>query len=440
MARRNALAGIAALAIAGLALTSCGSNGTEAPSTDGEAAGDITFLTNRTDLEQSGTWDKYVAEFQKEYPDVNVEIETITNYEDDVKTRMSTPNGYGDVLLIPNGVPQSQYADFFTSLGTTAEMEDTYRFLSAKSVGGQQYGLALGGNANGVVYNKEVFKEAGITDLPKTEDEFIADLKLVKDKTDAIPLYTNYKDGWPLGGQWTNIVGAVTMNPDAQTEMSHSAAPWTEGTDIYSLDSMLYNVVAEGLTEPDPLTTNWERSKTDFAQGKIATMVLGSWALGQLEASAKDAGADVENVGFMAYPASVDGKQAATIAGDYYLGINKNSENQAASRAWIDFLLEDSGFTQDEGMISAVTADELPANLDDLESNGVELLELSPAPEGEESLFSDTADKAQVDVWGNIYRQKLIDVARGQAEGDKDSVFAGLNEAWGQAVNDLSSK
>lgn len=441
MARFKALTSIAALAIAGLALTSCGSNASEAPvASGGEVTGEITFLTNRTDLEQDGTWDKYVGEFTKEYPNAKVEIEAITNYEDDVKTRMSTPNGYGDVLLIPNGVPQSQFADFFTVLDSTEALSGDFRFLSAKSVAGQQYGLALGGNANGVVYNKEVFKEAGITKLPTSEAEFLQALEQVKAKTDAIPLYTNYKDGWPLGGQWTNNIGAVTLNPDAQIEMSHNPAPWTEGTDIYSLDSLLFDVVKQGLTESDPLTTNWEQSKSDFASGKIATMMLGSWALGQLEESAEDAGADAENIGFMAYPANVEGKQASTIVGDYYLGINKNSENQATARAWVDFLIEESGFTEDQGMISALKADALPKNLSGLEENKVELLELSPSPQGEESLFSDIADKSQVDVWGNIYRQRLIDVARGQAEGDKASVFAELNSSWGDAVSALTSK
>ncbi|BDZ60993.1 hypothetical protein GCM10025873_07840 [Demequina sediminis] len=30
--------------------------------------GDITFLTNRTDLQENGTFDEYVATFQEEYP------------------------------------------------------------------------------------------------------------------------------------------------------------------------------------------------------------------------------------------------------------------------------------------------------------------------------------------------------------------------------------
>ncbi|MHC6177779.1 ABC transporter substrate-binding protein [Glutamicibacter sp. X7] len=440
MARFKALSAVAVAAAAALALTSCGSGSSGPTATGGEVAGQITFLTNRTDLNQDGTWDKYIAEFQKKYPDASVDVEAITNYEDDVKTRMSTPNGYGDVLLIPNGVPQSQYADFFTPLGETSSFSNDYRFLNAKSVGGQQYGLALGGNANGVVYNKEVFKEAGITDLPKSEEEFLADLQLIKEKTDATPLYTNYKDGWPLGGQWTNIIGAVTANPEAQNEMAHNPAPWTEGTDIYALDSMLFDVVNKGFVEEDPLTTNWEQSKANLANGKIGTMVLGSWALGQLANAAEDAGADPKDIGFMTFPANVDGKQASTIVGDYYLGINKNSKNQSAARAWLDFLIQDSGFTEDEGMISAVKTDELPKNLSDLEENNVELLELSPAAEGEESLLSDLADKSQVDIWGNIYRQRLIDVARGQAAGDKDSVFAELNDSWGQAVSELANK
>lgn len=436
MATHKAFAGLAALAVAGLLLTSCSSSG--AGNGSDEVKGDITFLTNRTDLQQDGTWDRYVEAFQAENPDVKVKIEAITNYEDDVKTRMSTPNGYGDVLLIPNGVTPAQYTDFFAPLGKTSELNDKYLFLGPKSVDEEQYGLALGGNANGVIYNTEVFKAAGITEVPTTEKGFLDALTTVKEKTEATPLYTNYKDGWPLGSQWTNLVGGISADPDAQIKMAHNQTPWTAGNDIYALDSLLFDAVKNGLTEADPLTTNWEQSKADFASGKIATMVLGSWAIGQFQTSAEDAGAAKTTVGFMPFPSNIDGKQTTTIAGDYYLGVNKNSKMQGASKAWVDFLVEKSGFTKDQGMISAIKADELPSNLTSLETSGVELLELSQAPAGQESLFSDVADKSQVDVWGNIYRQKLIDTARGQAKGDKNSFFSDLNDSWGQAVSELA--
>jgi len=41
-------------------------------------------------------------------------------------------------------------------------------------------------------------------------------------------------------------------------------------------------------------------------------------------------------------------------------------------------------------------------------------------------------------LYGPIYRQKLIDIARGAADGDKDSYFAELNERWGASVEKLA--
>lgn len=431
-----------------LALSACssGGSGTTAEPSNGDAtsaapvSGDITFLTNRTDLQEDGTYDAYIAEFQTEYPDVNVKVEAITAYEDDVRTRMSAPNGYGDVLLIPNAVPADEFSTFFEPLGTVEELSSTYRFQAPASFDGTQYGIALGGNANGVLYNTQVFADAGITDTPTTPDEFLAALQMVADNTDAVPLYTNYKDGWPLGGQWFSNEGAVTCNVDAQNEMAKDPAPWAEGNDVYVIDSLLYDVVNAGLNEDDPLTTNWEQSKGDFATGKIATMVLGSWSISQFQAAATDAGVDPSVVGFMAFPAtSADGTQCATIGGDYNLAINMNSGNKDAARAWMDFLLQDSGFTDTQGMISALKESPLPGNLSSLADNGVELIEPAPAAAGEEGLLSNVADQSKVDVWGNIYRQQVVDVARGQAGGDKESFFADLNDRWAAAVSELAS-
>lgn len=445
MKMRN-VAAFAATAGLMLTLAACseGSSTPEGSSTGGTSGatleGDITFLTNRTDLQENGTFDEYVATFQEEYPLVNVNVEGITNYADDVRTRMSTPNGYGDVLMIPASVPAEEFPTFFEPLGTVDELSETYRFQAPASFDGTQYGIALGGNANGVLYNTAVWAEAGITEMPTSSEDFLAALQKIADSTDAIPLYTNYKDGWPLGGQWFANVGAVSGNVEAQNEMIHDESPWVEGKDAYVIDSVLYDAVAAGLTEPDPLTTNWEQSKGDFATGKIATMVLGSWAISQFQAAATDAGADPSNVGFMAWPATAeDGVQYATIGGDYNLAINVNSSHKEAARAWMDFLLEDSGFTDDQGMISALTTAPLPANLASLEENSVELIEAAPAPAGEEGLLNRIADTSKVDVWGNLYRQQLVDVARGQADGDKDSFFADLNARWAEAVQELAS-
>jgi ABC-type glycerol-3-phosphate transport system substrate-binding protein len=432
MASRKALAGlVAGAATAALLLTSCAAGGGDDSSNtiDGEVTGEVNFVTWRTDLIQDGTFDEYAAEFTKKYPDASVKFEGITDYEGEMRTRLSTTN-YGDVLGIPNSVFPDQFADFFEPLGKTADLEADYRFLTPKSFDGTQYGIALGGNANGLIYNKDVFEAAGVSEIPKTHDDFLAALKAIADTTDAIPLYTNYKDGWPLS-QWSSNVGAVTGDADAQNAMTQDDSPWEEGKDIYAIDQLIYDAVADGYTEDDPLTTNWEQSKVDFATGKIATMALGSWSISQMQAAATDAGLDPAVVGYMTFPATADdGTQYAVVGGDYSLGINKNSKVKAAAQAWIDFLIEDSGFTQTQGMVSPLLSEPLPDNLGGLAEEGVELIELTPPPAGEEALFNNIADGAQIDIWGSIYRQKLVDIARGAADGDFDSYIADLNARW----------
>ncbi|MEV4776673.1 extracellular solute-binding protein [Microbacterium sp. LTA6] len=436
MAKKTVVAA-AALAVAAIALSGCSAGASSNPDNtiDGEVKGDVKVVTWRTDLVEDGTFEAYAEEFNKEYPDVKLTFEGITDYEGEMKTRLSTKN-YGDVIGIPTMQP-SQFEQFLEPLGETSEFAETYRFLNTHTYDGTQYGLAIGGNAQGVLYNKKVFEAAGVAELPKTPDEFLDALKKVKDGTDAIPLYTNYKDGWPLSQAFSNL-GSITNDPDAGIHMAKDDAPWTEGTDIYAIDSLLYDAVEAGLTEPDPLTTNWEQSKIDIGTGKIAAMTLGSWAISQMQAAAEDNGASADDIGYMAFPTSVDGTQYSIIGGDYNLGVSKHSKNKAAAWAFIQWLIEDSGFTETQGMISTVTEKELPANLGDFTVEKVELMETNPAPAGEESLLSDVSNDSQIDLWGQIYRQKLVDVARGAADGDKESYFAELNERWATSVETLA--
>ncbi|MDN3495855.1 extracellular solute-binding protein [Planococcus sp. APC 4015] len=435
---RKPLVAIAALAVAGVALAGCagGGGGGDADNTlDGEVAGEIKVVTWRTDLVEDGTFEKYAAEFNKEYPDVTVTFEGITDYAGEMLTRMSTTN-YGDVIGIP-AIQPDQFEQFLEPLGDTASFEDTYRFLPAASFDGTQYGIAFGGNANGVVYNKRVFEEAGVTELPTSEDEWLEALQLVKDNTEAIPMYTNYKDGWPLTQSFGNL-GVVTNDPDAPITMAEDPAPWTEGTDMYAIDSLLFESVAAGLTEDDPLTTNWEQSKVDLATGEIATMPLGSWAISQMQAAAEESGASVDDIGYMAFPANVDGTQLAVIGGDYNLAVSKHSANKAAAWAWIQWVVADSGYTEAQGMISPVIDKPLPDNLAGFTEAGVELMEINPAPAGKEGLINAIADDSQIDLYGPIYRQKLVDIARGAADGDKESYFSELNERWGVSSAELA--
>jgi len=325
---------------------------TDEPPAD-NIAGELTVLTHRTDLEGDGTMDGYAEAFKAKYPGItNVKFEAITAYDDDVTLRLATGD-FGDVLSIPNPVTNDQLAQFFAPLGTKAELSGQYLFLDDKAAGGQVYGIAQGGIATGIVYNTKVFADAGITDVPTTYDAFFEALQAVKDNTDAIPLYTNYADGWPLGDLIRNM-GVANGNANAKNDMTGNDEPWAEGGDAYWLDSLIYDAVAKGLTEADPTTTNWEESKTLIGTGQVATLVLQSWAISQMEAAAEENGASAADIGFMPVPSAKDGESFAAVLGDRYYAINAQSQNPEAAWAWIEFMLKESGYDAAQGFVSTV--------------------------------------------------------------------------------------
>jgi raffinose/stachyose/melibiose transport system substrate-binding protein len=418
--RRTVL--IAVLAV-GLALAGCGNSGSGDSTT---ISGDIIVLTQRTDIVDTVFAD-YKKRFEAKYPDVHVTFEAITDYEGEVRIRMNTKD-YGDVLLIPNSITADQLPTYFEPLGSTDELKQKYRFVTEQAYQGKTYGLAITGNAQGFVYNKKVWTSAGITQPPKTPAEFITALQAIKSKTSSVPLYTNYKDGWPLT-QWEGNRGAIANDPQASVKLAQDDAPWAQGKEHYVIDSLLYDAVKAGLTEPDPTTTNWENSKKLLGDGKIATMMLGSWSIVQMQQAAPSK----DDIGYLPFPVQAGGKFHSVISGDYKNAVNINSAHKAAARAWVTWFADESNYATDQGGVSPLLSGELPSTLADFKTYGVEYLELVPAPAGQEGL-TDRIDKAaEIGLWDPKYRQQLVDAARGARSETKEAIFADLNKRWADA-------
>ncbi len=165
--------------------------------TDIEA--DLKFLTHKTDVVDT-TFKGYIEEFQKLYPNINIEYEGITDYANDITTRLTTGD-WGDICMVPTNVDKDELENYFTKLGDKGALAENYEENMLNNFAYQDavYGVPSMANVQGVIYNKAVFEEAGITELPKTPDEFLDALEAIKEKTDAIPLYTNFAAGWTMG-------------------------------------------------------------------------------------------------------------------------------------------------------------------------------------------------------------------------------------------------
>ena len=324
---------------------------------------DLKFLTHKTDVIDT-KFQEYIKEFQKMYPNVNIEYEGVTDYANGVTTRLSTGD-WGDICMVPTTVDKDELENYFTSFGSYKTLSESYDFVDNLKYEDDVYGIPSMANVQGMVYNKAVFEEAGITELPKTPDEFLEDLQKIKDNTDAIPLYTNFAADW-------------TMNA-------------------------------------------W-----DAYIGKIGCMVLGSWAISQIQG----AGDNADDIAYMPFPISVNGKQYAAAGPDYCYGINCNSseDEQIAAMCYIKWLTEKSGFAESEGGISIVKGMPYPETLSSFED--IDLVINTPAPDGEENLMSDINNESELGINVSGYIPK--EVLQAAIDGSKtmEEMSAEWNEKW----------
>src|SRR5574344_3002995 len=360
-----ALAALTALSFAGCSKkdaatkTSAGGLASYADVELGKTYTDVTatikVLTQRTDMLKPDypgvTFAKYLEEFNKMYPNIKVDIEGITDYANTSLLRLQGGD-WGDVMMIP-AVDKKDLPTYFLSFGDFATMDKQTKLASQWAFDNQVYGIPSTGNAQGVLYNKKVFADAGITTLPKTPDEFIADLELVKKNTKAIPLYTNYAAGWTMGAWDAYLGGSATGDANYMNNvLLHEKDPFAnkgDNTHAYAVYKVLYDATAKGLIEDDYTTTDWESCKGKINRGEIATMVLGSWAFTQMQG----AGPNPQDIGYMSFPITVNGKQSASAGPDYCFGINAaaSDDNKKAALVFIKWMTEKSGFAYNEGGI-----------------------------------------------------------------------------------------
>lgn len=440
MKARKIISGITALTLicgTAAAMSGCGNTDKDGSSKkDGSKGSGVVLevLTNRTDRVDDGSLDKLTDAFE-EANNCEVKYVGYADYAGDVATRMGTED-YGDVLMIPDDVKLEDLSNFFEPLGTYDEMKEVYRWADKKMDSSKNvYGVAYGGTATGVLYNKAVWSAAGITEMPATADEFIADLKLIAEKTDAIPYYTNYKDAsWTIT-QWQSLVNSASGDAGYEnTILTNKLDLFAEDGGYYPVYKLMFDIFSDpDLTEEDHMTTEWESSKVWFGEGKIATMVMGSWAIGQFQEKAENP----DDIGYMPVPITApDGNRYAETSSDYCLGVNKNSDNVDLGKKYVEWFVKESGFAAKEGMIPTTVDSELPGNLS--EFSGVTLFEKEATPDELIGKFDEIDTESGVSVWGgdtDNFKIKIAEAAfAGKGEDEFKSIISDVNKKWSDAA------
>lgn len=323
--------------------------------------GTITVWTDRWDL-LNNKLPEYKLAFEEKYPGTEVIFKAYKGYETDVSEAIYLGE-YADVLLIPHSVSDIDLEKYFEPLGSVEELSKDYRedYLQERQMNGMVFGLPRYVMPQGIVYNKKVFDKAEIVEIPQTPEEFLEALvQIQKTQPKVIPFFAGANVSGLLSKWQQHAWGSVSANENYHyNDILSEEKPFSQNKSNYTVHQLLYDIVADGLCEEEGSDYNWKTAQIMMNRGEIGCMLV-DW---KDIAGFQQADTNPDDIGYMPFPYNVDGVQYATATIDYCYAVNKNSNNKATARAWVEYMLNDSGFAVSEGAVSILNKDSLPTVL-----------------------------------------------------------------------------
>lgn len=387
------------------------SPGSDKP-TEEALKGKIVFATTRND--RADTTIKALAdEFMALHSGTTIEIEVIGDLEQEMRVKMAA-NEIPDVSTIIGAVTAAELTTYYEPLDVLGFTKDNMLFYNM-CVGsdGKLYALNESISYIGIVYNKKVFRDAGITKIPRTLDDFWDACAKIK-ALGVVPIASNFKDQWPLSNYAQGNSGVVSKNGNYLNELVGKDVVLEENGMLPGL-RFLAELYERGYLEPDLMSTNWEGSKGDIAAGRVAMTNLNSSYPPQYIEN----GAVPEDLGMMPLPYA----DAIVLNGGWRWGVAKNSDNKPLAKAFLKYLWDDGRYAGAIDMIPAVVGVESKNRwVDELLSFGLELVEKKPNSDE----FKTVVTKSEYD-FNALMAQEYV-LAK-----DRDAFVKSVNKKWADA-------
>ena len=192
------------------------------------------------------------------------------------------------------------------------------------------YLVPLDTNNMQILYNKDLFEQAGITDLPTNLDEFIEVSKKLRD-ADIQPFVSGFSS-WPLGSLASmyadNVVPADVRTAAYDGSGRYDTPEWIEFLTVFETLAK-GGVFADGI-----LGYDMPAAETLFASGQVGMIFDGSWALGVFNETSPD----FKNYGVFMPPSVGDetlyipGGVGSTV---FVVGTSPNADASVAFLKWL---------------------------------------------------------------------------------------------------------
>lgn len=155
----------------------------------------------------------------------------------------------------------------------------TFNEDNAYGVGVGIYGVPIDTTIMQFIYNKTLFREAGLDPekSPETVDEFIALAQDIKEKTGTAGFICGWGEGWLLNAlatEWAiNSMGEDKFLKTIEGEIPYTDPDWIN---VFSLFAKLKN---SGILASNIATMTNKEAEAAFAEGKAAFSFNGSWSV-----------------------------------------------------------------------------------------------------------------------------------------------------------------
>ena len=298
---------------------------------------------------------RVIDAFEELHPNITVNYTEVLNT--DYKNKASLALGAGepiDVIGVQANAWATENQNFFLPVSDWPDSEgitDAYEpaVLAQEDKlfsDGVLRSVPFGSSGSAVgYYNVDLLKAAGLTDYPRTWDDFeklTAGLKAVDPEAVAavMPADTWFQDEFVL-----TLAGQI--DPEFFNRVRYDGGSWDDPAYVQALEryKSLYD---DGILDSTTLDLGYTDAMALFDQGKAAVVFNGTWEAGRLTPAFRETNKVVpSDVGVMPVPtfdASEDGSLRSFL--DLTYGIPTASTHQAAAVEFIKFATAGDGVAQ----------------------------------------------------------------------------------------------
>jgi arabinogalactan oligomer/maltooligosaccharide transport system substrate-binding protein len=321
--------------VASLALTATACGGSDSGSDKADGPVTITWWDTSNATNEAPTYQALIKDF--EAANKNIKVKYVNVPFDQAQNKFDTAagsKGAPDVLRSEVGwTPAFAKKGYFLPLDGTDALADKDKFksnlITQAQYEGKTYGVPIVTDTLALVYNKALFKKAGISEAPKTWTELKADAAKLKAKAGVDGYWGSTQAYYAqsfLYGEGTDTVDAsakkITVNSDAAKK-------------AYGTWLSLFS--GKGLHKADTTADAYAHIQDAFVNGKVGAIIQGPWEITNFYKGS--AFKDKSNLGIATVPAGSSGKAGAPTGGhnlSVYAGSDK--AHQAAALKFVNFM------------------------------------------------------------------------------------------------------